>query len=411
MLLTTLGVLVRRDDSGPRRRRLAVQPAVGQPRGILGPLVRAADREWDLGIIRSTAVLAGLVVALAAALAWRSRSWPRWAGVGAGRARLRDAARPGRSPPGRPARRDRSLGLTRTTPRTRSSSPATSSSTATTRTGTTMTAPGSSASTRRRTTSSPDYPVALDALRLLPRHGADGGRVAARAGPVRRLPHLRAARDARAAPGRAPLPRRRCTCGSPPAPRSRRTRSSCTEPGSGPRTRRPARARARVRPAGSRPPGLGGGEPRRRARAEAVRARRRALLRCHAADDRRPAPRRSTEPAPPSPASSSPASCRSSSPTPARSGTTRSPTAPARTGSSATACRRSSSTPGIIDDRFDYYPFVPLALARLAAADGVAPLEPAAGRDALAGRGRLASRCSSCCSSAGSSRPRTSCGR
>jgi hypothetical protein len=36
--------------------------------GILGPLVRAADREWDLGLLRAAAILAGLVVALAAAL-------------------------------------------------------------------------------------------------------------------------------------------------------------------------------------------------------------------------------------------------------------------------------------------------------------------------------------------------------
>jgi hypothetical protein len=35
--------------------------------GILGPLVRAADGEWDLGLIRATAILAGLLVALATA--------------------------------------------------------------------------------------------------------------------------------------------------------------------------------------------------------------------------------------------------------------------------------------------------------------------------------------------------------
>jgi hypothetical protein len=32
--------------------------------GILGPLVRAADREWDLGLLRAAAILAGLIVAL-----------------------------------------------------------------------------------------------------------------------------------------------------------------------------------------------------------------------------------------------------------------------------------------------------------------------------------------------------------
>ena len=38
------------------------------PQGILGPLVRAADGEWDLGILRAAAVLAGLIVALATGL-------------------------------------------------------------------------------------------------------------------------------------------------------------------------------------------------------------------------------------------------------------------------------------------------------------------------------------------------------
>jgi hypothetical protein len=32
--------------------------------GILGPLVRAADREWDLGLLRAAAILAGLIVTL-----------------------------------------------------------------------------------------------------------------------------------------------------------------------------------------------------------------------------------------------------------------------------------------------------------------------------------------------------------
>ncbi len=81
-LLATLGVLV-----------IVVMPDLGaggwpfaptsvHPRGILGPLVRAASREWDLGILRSTAVLAGLLVAIAAAATWRYLSWPRWAGIG-----------------------------------------------------------------------------------------------------------------------------------------------------------------------------------------------------------------------------------------------------------------------------------------------------------------------------------------
>ena len=81
-LLATLGVLVivTMPDLGSGGWPFA--PSAVHPRGLLGPLVRAANREWDLGIIRSTTVLAGLVVALAAAATWQIRSWPRWAGIG-----------------------------------------------------------------------------------------------------------------------------------------------------------------------------------------------------------------------------------------------------------------------------------------------------------------------------------------
>ncbi len=47
------------------------------PRGILAPLVRAAGEEWDVGIARAAAMLAGLLVAGAAAVLYRRpRSWP-----------------------------------------------------------------------------------------------------------------------------------------------------------------------------------------------------------------------------------------------------------------------------------------------------------------------------------------------
>ena len=45
--------------------------------GVLGPLVRAADGEWDLGLLRAAAVLAGLVVALSAAVVLWVRVVPR----------------------------------------------------------------------------------------------------------------------------------------------------------------------------------------------------------------------------------------------------------------------------------------------------------------------------------------------
>jgi Glycosyltransferase family 87 len=81
-LLATLGVLVGITMPGLGSGAWPFDPPSVDPRGILGPLVRVADREWDLGILRSTAILAGLLVALAAAASWRFRTWPRWAAIG-----------------------------------------------------------------------------------------------------------------------------------------------------------------------------------------------------------------------------------------------------------------------------------------------------------------------------------------
>jgi hypothetical protein len=80
-LLATLGVLVGITMPDLGSGAWPFDPPSVDPRGVLGPLVRVADREWDLGILRSTAILAGLLVALAAAASWRFR-WPRWAAVG-----------------------------------------------------------------------------------------------------------------------------------------------------------------------------------------------------------------------------------------------------------------------------------------------------------------------------------------
>jgi hypothetical protein len=81
-LLATLGVLVGITMPDLGSGAWPFDPPSVDPRGVLGPLVRVADREWDLGILRSTAILAGLLVALAAAASWRFRTWPRWAAVG-----------------------------------------------------------------------------------------------------------------------------------------------------------------------------------------------------------------------------------------------------------------------------------------------------------------------------------------
>ncbi len=48
------------------------EPDRVEPRGIFGPFVRAAGREWDLGVPRGAALFAGLVVAGAALVTWRS---------------------------------------------------------------------------------------------------------------------------------------------------------------------------------------------------------------------------------------------------------------------------------------------------------------------------------------------------
>ena len=64
LLLATLGVLVAitipEIGAGP----WPFTPAAVHPRGLLGPLVRVADRKWDLGILRSTAVLATVTAAI-----------------------------------------------------------------------------------------------------------------------------------------------------------------------------------------------------------------------------------------------------------------------------------------------------------------------------------------------------------
>ena len=48
------------------------------PKGILGPLVHAADEEWDLGILRASAILAGVVAGLAGAVVLSGRLLRPW---------------------------------------------------------------------------------------------------------------------------------------------------------------------------------------------------------------------------------------------------------------------------------------------------------------------------------------------
>jgi hypothetical protein len=59
------------------------RPGEVDPQGPLAPLVRAAGEEWDLGIPRAAAFLAGLLCGAAAVLLLvRPRAWSKGVGVG-----------------------------------------------------------------------------------------------------------------------------------------------------------------------------------------------------------------------------------------------------------------------------------------------------------------------------------------
>jgi Glycosyltransferase family 87 len=77
VLLALVAVNLPELGSDPWRFR----PPATDPQGLLAPLVRAAGEEWDTGIARAAALLAGLLCALVGALALRGRSWPAWTGV------------------------------------------------------------------------------------------------------------------------------------------------------------------------------------------------------------------------------------------------------------------------------------------------------------------------------------------
>lgn len=79
-LLATLGALVLVNVQSLGSDAWPFAPENVEPRGPLGPLVRAADRDWDADVPRTAGVAAGLLVALAAAVALRLRAWSRpWA--------------------------------------------------------------------------------------------------------------------------------------------------------------------------------------------------------------------------------------------------------------------------------------------------------------------------------------------
>ena len=71
-LLVALSVPTLGSDPWPFR------PGTVSAHGLLGPLVRAADGSWDLGVVRTPAVLAGVLVAVLALAGWRAQSWRPW---------------------------------------------------------------------------------------------------------------------------------------------------------------------------------------------------------------------------------------------------------------------------------------------------------------------------------------------
>jgi hypothetical protein len=79
-LLATLGTLVLVNVPELGSDAWPFRDGDVDPRGALAPVVRAAGEHWDLGFVRTPALIAGVLVGLAAvAAAWRTRTWPAWA--------------------------------------------------------------------------------------------------------------------------------------------------------------------------------------------------------------------------------------------------------------------------------------------------------------------------------------------
>ncbi|MBD0290668.1 MAG: DUF2029 domain-containing protein [Thermoleophilia bacterium] len=82
VLLAGLGALVLVNVPLLGAEPWAFHAGHASPSGPLARLADAADGEWDVDAIRAPALLAGVVVALAGAVAWSRPVWPRWAGIG-----------------------------------------------------------------------------------------------------------------------------------------------------------------------------------------------------------------------------------------------------------------------------------------------------------------------------------------
>src|SRR5919201_1860585 len=73
-VLATLGILVAVDVPELGSDPWPFQGAV-RPHGLFARLVRAAGRHWDLGFVRTPAIVAAVAIALASGVALRARSW------------------------------------------------------------------------------------------------------------------------------------------------------------------------------------------------------------------------------------------------------------------------------------------------------------------------------------------------
>jgi hypothetical protein len=74
-ILGTLGALVAVVVPGLGSDPWPFHPPSVHAHGLLAPLVRAAGRHWDLGFLRTPAIVAGFVVAVVAAAGWRRSTW------------------------------------------------------------------------------------------------------------------------------------------------------------------------------------------------------------------------------------------------------------------------------------------------------------------------------------------------
>jgi len=83
LVLGALGLVVTLNVDTLGTEPWPFRPGAVRPHGVLGPLVRAADRHWDPSLLRSVAMVAGIGVLALAVLLALGRSLPAWLLLGA----------------------------------------------------------------------------------------------------------------------------------------------------------------------------------------------------------------------------------------------------------------------------------------------------------------------------------------